>query len=134
MSFRWTDYLGVAKNLAGYAQHWTDVTEACQRSAISRAYYAAFCEARGRLIRCEGKNVPNSGESHRIVPEHFEQSGDKRKKTVGQNLRRLLVSRCKADYDDTMAGLQKESVWAVNVAEFVLKQLTEVYDGDADGG
>ena len=41
MSFDWSEYLDLARELAKFS-------EAGQRSAISRAYYAAFCTARYR--------------------------------------------------------------------------------------
>jgi uncharacterized protein (UPF0332 family) len=49
MSFNCSDYLDLARELIGQ----TDITaseEAKLRSAISRAYYAAFIQARNHLL------------------------------------------------------------------------------------
>ena len=43
MAFDWTEYLTLAQELVQREE------EACLRSAISRAYYAAFGKARERL-------------------------------------------------------------------------------------
>lgn len=48
MSFNWSEFLGLAQELAGHeAQPYGE--EATSRAAISRAYYAALCSARNHL-------------------------------------------------------------------------------------
>ena len=49
MSFVWSDYLDLAKELLGSAVG-SPIEEAKLRSAISRAYYAVFNEARNYLV------------------------------------------------------------------------------------
>jgi len=48
MSFDWADYLTLAQELADQAAS-SQSTEAKLRSAISRAYYAAFCKESNHL-------------------------------------------------------------------------------------
>jgi RNA-splicing ligase RtcB len=53
MPFDWREYLNLARQLAGlqgsdYSQ------EAVERSAVSRAYYAAFCWARNYAEKNRG--------------------------------------------------------------------------------
>ena len=45
MSFDWSEYLNLAKKLIR-AGSTLSANEACQRTAISRAYYAVYCQAR----------------------------------------------------------------------------------------
>jgi len=63
--FRWADYYDLAEELI---KRMGD--EAAERSAVSRAYYAAFGSARGYLIR-QGVVVPKAGPAHRIAWERF---------------------------------------------------------------
>ncbi len=48
MSFNWDDYLFLAQELATHPSNFPN-QEARLRSAISRAYYSAFCKARDFL-------------------------------------------------------------------------------------
>lgn len=48
MSFDWSEYLNVAKELAGVETSAAS-QEAKLRAAITRAYYAAFIKARNHL-------------------------------------------------------------------------------------
>lgn len=70
MSFDWTQYLFLAQELtkgsASSSNH-----EAMLRSAISRAYYAAFCSARNFLRDHKKKVIPLTAEAHRIVKDIF---------------------------------------------------------------
>lgn len=45
MAFDWREYLELAKELVSQANSGYSA-EAAERSAVSRAYYAAFCHAR----------------------------------------------------------------------------------------
>jgi len=104
MSFDWTEYLNLAQDLAGQKVA-PPTKEAKSRSAISRAYYAAFCKARNHLRDKEGCLIPCTGDAHRIVRDTFKDSPDSRRKKIGVNLNRLREDRRKADYDDSMKSL-----------------------------
>lgn len=104
MIFDWSDYLHLAEDLAGRAVV-PPSQEAKLRSAISRAYYAAFCKARNFLRDKKGDTrIPSGGEAHRYVRNRFKTSGDKSYKSIGANLNRLRLDRGKADYDDTISN------------------------------
>ena len=66
MSFDWSDYLNVARELAGHP-NVEPGEEARFRSAISRAYYTALCCARNHLIHKEARRDLES-DVHRTSP------------------------------------------------------------------
>jgi hypothetical protein len=93
MPFDWALYLQTAKTLASQAGD-----EAALRSAVSRAYCAAFGVAATRM-KVEGKNVPASGEAHQEIWKYFESAGDMYRRQIGQNGKRLRYRRNQADYE-----------------------------------
>ena len=96
-SFNWRDYFVLAKNLLGRSD------EASLRSAVSRAYYAAFCTARNYAI-LKGFQSMATGKDHQLVEQFY--SGQKSAKTIATNLGRLRISRNQCDYDDAVNNLQ----------------------------
>lgn len=107
MSFNWLQYLGLAQQLAGKAQIST-TQESRLRSAISRAYYAAFILARNYLRDEESISIPER-QSHKFVIEQFKNSSEEVRQKIGKNLARLRFSRNKADYDDNFERLPEET-------------------------
>jgi uncharacterized protein (UPF0332 family) len=96
--FDWFEYFDLARNLARQND------EASQRSAVSRAYYAAFCSARNRLRQEQGA-IPKTDKVHQIVWEQFENSTEKKRKQLAQYGKRLRRERNKVDYDDEIRNL-----------------------------
>jgi uncharacterized protein (UPF0332 family) len=96
MPFDWKEYLELAKSLQnnqgnGYSQ------EATFRSAISRAYYGAFCHARN-FIRDRAGFIPyNNAEDHSRVRRHFQRQG---KPDISDSLNNLRRWRNTCDYQD----------------------------------
>lgn len=94
MSFDWLEYLNLAQELAGQATKPSS-QEAKLRSAVSRAYYAAFCEARNHL-RGEGHSIPRFN-PHRYVIDQFLDSPDRVRNedrgTLGPSAKRSKQSR-----------------------------------------
>lgn len=123
MSFDWSEYLNLAQELAGQATSPSS-QEAKLRSAISRAYYAAFCKARNHLRDAEKHSIPRGGEAHPYVRDQFKKSANRVRREVGENLNRLRIDRNKADYDDTMAGLPATSKRALRRARRVISRVT----------
>ena|SRR6266446_4970877 len=115
MAFDWALYLGIARTLAAQS---TD--EAALRSAISRAYYAAFGVASIRM-RIDGKNVPDTGDAHRVLWEHFESANDKFRRKIGQDGKRLRWRRRQADYNATAKVSTSEVTDSVRTAESILR-------------
>ncbi|MHB8627077.1 MAG: HEPN domain-containing protein [Aggregatilineales bacterium] len=78
--------------------------EAKSRAAISRTYYAAFCQARSSLeYKDKDTAIATMGDSgiHGYVINQFRDSHDRDRKIIGRNLNLLRIERNKADYQDT---------------------------------
>lgn len=103
MSFNWSEYLGLAQQLAGKAQI-SATQESRLRSAISRAYYAAFILARNYLRDRSGLTIPRQ-EGHKYVIDQFKNAPNPTSKKIGESLKRLRFNRNKADYDDSVVNL-----------------------------
>jgi len=108
MAFNWEEYLILAKELIGQTSRPT-AEEARLRCAISRAYYAAFCETRDYLIANERfAFVPRGrGGVHQQIRAHLEQlatvASPKRQKVLKRmaaRLQDLAQKRVIADYEE----------------------------------
>ena len=86
------DFLPLAKQLA------TGSTEAEWRSAISRAYYAAFHVAR-ELLQDLGFTVPRAERAHVYLSRRLSNSGDAQVQRAGSDLNTMRGERNQADYD-----------------------------------
>jgi uncharacterized protein (UPF0332 family) len=103
MSFNWVDFLTLADALVRDPNS-PGPEEASLRSAISRAYYAAFHVARN-FGRDRGEFIPTgTGQDHWLVMNHFRSSPDRIRRKIGLDLDRLYDNRASADYDDVLAG------------------------------
>lgn len=101
MIFDWTD-LWVLANALMRDPSSPGPEEGALRSAISRAYYAAFCNARN-LARDRGEFTPTgSGRDHQLVREHFENSSCQIRRKISADLDRLRDNRNRADYNDVL--------------------------------
>jgi len=121
MNFEWSDYLELARELAGQTASPAG-TEARLRSAISRAYYAAFCKCRNHLPDV-GTQLPQGPAIHQFVRDEFKDSTDKKRKKIGNDLDRLRADRNKADYDDSISGLGKMVYMDIELAEQIINAL-----------
>jgi uncharacterized protein (UPF0332 family) len=72
--------------------------EADWRSAVSRAYYAAFHVAR-RLLSDVGFRVPRGERAHAYLWLRLSNCGDTQAESAGRSLQRLRRNRNEADYD-----------------------------------
>jgi hypothetical protein len=92
MPFDWVQYLILARTLGS-----ATAAEPSLRSAISRAYYAAYKIAEHY---CEDKGIPieNNGKSHQDVWDAFLKKGGTTFTRVYDNGDRLRRKRVKADY------------------------------------
>jgi uncharacterized protein (UPF0332 family) len=115
--FNWIMYLQLAKDLIKR----TD--EASQRSAVSRAYYAAFCSARNRLRDREGATIPKTSAAHSAVWDEFQSSAEIRRRQIGQLGHRLKRARAKVDYDDNVPGLSQLAEDAMEEADKLISIL-----------
>jgi uncharacterized protein (UPF0332 family) len=87
-----TGFLDVADDLS------TGQREADWRSAISRAYYAAFHKAR-RLLWQNDFVVPRGDQAHAYLWLRLSNSGHPDVENAGADLGRLRTVRNRADYD-----------------------------------
>ena len=117
MPFDWRDYLSLAQELSQRQD------KAALRSAISRAYYAAFCSARNYL-RQQGAAIPPTEASHKVVWEMYQQKG-KTHAAIYQSGNRLKTRRRQADYEDQVGNLATEATAALNDARNVFYWLAK---------
>jgi len=126
MSFDWAEFLTLAEALLRDPNS-PGPEEASLRSAISRAYYAAYCSARN-LARDGGEiTLTHTGRDHWLVQKHFQDSPNPVRRKIGADLDRLRDYRRQADYKDSLddsAGSQ--AGFSVRVARNVLKTLSSL--------
>jgi uncharacterized protein (UPF0332 family) len=120
MSFDWAEYLDIAKVVAKSGIFLSE--EAAFRCAISRAYYAAFCSSRNLSLK-RGAILKKTGEDHRLVPEYFRKSSDKRHKKIASKLKRLKDNRLEADYEDAISNYKYLWQLSLNDADYIIRIL-----------
>lgn len=112
----WRDFLSLAARLAA------DPTEADWRTAVSRAYYAAFHVARALLA---GLNftVPRADRAHQYLVFRLSNCGESAAEHAGRDLETLRRLRNRADYDDAPSVTQPQAAAAVRLAEGIIQVL-----------
>ena len=85
-------YLNIAKELAGITTT-TANQEAKFRAAISRAYYAAFIQARNHLRDREGSSIPRTSDAHKYVSDQFDLSSEPLRQLVAEMVRLRIYRR-----------------------------------------
>lgn len=121
MSFDWSEYLKVARELAGQPTA-PPTEEAKLRSAISRAYYAAFIKARNFLQDKDGATIPFQN-SHQYVINQFRISTVGIRQKIGNRLLRLRIARNQADYNNIVPRLAEDTLEALTLARRVIAAL-----------
>jgi len=118
------DFLAVAEELI------EGDTEAHWRSAVSRAYYAAFHVARLLMGRC-GFRVPESDRAHAYLGHRLNNAGHDGASQAGRRLDLLRDLRNEADYD-LWRGLSRGDADArVEMARSVIEALEAAEADDA---
>lgn len=118
--FDWSGYLELASELMKN-QH----NEACQRSAISRVYYAFYCKARNKLSDI-GVETPRI-DGHQFVWETYSEADDVSTKKIGTTGSRLRRRRVKADYENVYPSkVERDAEIQLKEAEEILKSLDDV--------
>jgi uncharacterized protein (UPF0332 family) len=120
MPFDWKEFLNLSRFLAGQSAAGLDV-EAAHRSAVSRAYYAAFCHARNYAQDREGFAPEYDSSDHQGVRNHLRSragfSG------IPSKLDALRQRRNRSDYNDSVPSLSNDLAAAMREAEDVLARL-----------
>ena len=117
--FDWHGYLRLAHELADRDD------EAAQRSAISRAYYAAFSLAR-QLLESEGVPLDAEGSIHSQVWDTFRNSADDVRYYIGIDGKGLRNFRNSADYENEFVDVRKRTGQAIRKAESIVSSLVRV--------
>jgi uncharacterized protein (UPF0332 family) len=118
-SFDWADYLAFARDVRD--EDCAD--EACQRSAVSRAYYAAFHAASAYLLSKQETVQTQGGDSHAAVWTALK-SGRWRKPKAAARADGLKRARIQADYRTEFSGDLTDAVdKAIRDAEFILTEV-----------
>jgi uncharacterized protein (UPF0332 family) len=98
------------------------LSEAEWRSAVSRAYYAAFHVARNLFETC-GFRVPQAEQAHGYLWLRLSNSGHPDIDQIGPQLRRLRSDRNWADYDLHHPLPQEMALSSVSRASDIIKLL-----------
>jgi len=112
----WRDYLSLADRLAAAT------TEADWRSAVSRAYYAAFHVAR-QLLANLNFAIPRADRAHQYLVFRLSNCGESAIEQAGRDLETLRRLRNRADYDDVPAITQPQAAAGVRLAEGIVQVL-----------
>lgn len=115
--FAWPDYLVLAQHLAQRDD------EASQRSAISRAYYAAFHVARRHVMQTHPEVIlPRHGAVHDVVWTTLER-GAREERAAAHGGKRLRQKRTLADYELVGLSFPSDGRQAIAWAEAVVRSL-----------
>jgi uncharacterized protein (UPF0332 family) len=106
MSFDWNKFLDLAQELLEQAKS-LDVAlfedkEAKFRTAVSRAYYSAYRQAKNYLVE-NGEYYPSNAQKdndHLYVRDSFWDVANPTRNEIARDLKRLRADRNKCDYDD----------------------------------
>ncbi|MCS6773433.1 MAG: hypothetical protein RMM31_08575 [Anaerolineae bacterium] len=118
-AFDWRTYLHLAQVLLAQADR-SPLQEAYQRSAVSRAYYAAFCHARNWAQTRLGFRPRGTAADHFGLKEHLAQSGASHFISAANLLDRLRKLRNQCDYEDKLPDLPVLAPSALQIAQQIL--------------
>ena len=118
MSFNWTKYIRLADELL----KGTD--ESYYRSAISRAYYGAFCITRDRVNYSDYRK----SDVHSRVADKYATSNDEDERIIGSILIKLRKARNNADYNSNETIRKDYAERMVNSAKSILEILEILND------
>jgi uncharacterized protein (UPF0332 family) len=115
-AFDWIQYLVLARDLG------TRADEAALRSAVSRAYYAAYNAANAYCANNNIQIFKNKG-SHEDLWDAFLRQGDLISGTVHTKGDRLRFRRTKADYHSEVSGLASMAEQSLQDSHDILRSL-----------
>lgn len=124
MSFDWSGYLGLARELAGVSTN-SSSEEAKLRSAISRAYYAAFVLSRNHLVDKEGIDVPMV-DAHTYVVNEYRSNHKRWYQTIGIHLKNMRDYRNKVDYEDLLLDDKGRPISLAKTTKDIIKWAEQV--------
>lgn len=119
MVFNWHDYLRLAEILVR-GERPENLAEAIYRTAVSRAYYAAFCLTRNYAEDKLGYRRKGNHKEHGELREYLKKQG---KVKMASRLNRLRSWRNKCDYKDRVSELHQLAHKAIREAQQVLREI-----------
>lgn len=119
--FEWASYHTLARELAARSND-----EAALRTAVSRAYYAAFCRARN-FLRREGVDTDDM-RSHRALWSRYVVHSDPSYQAIGDLGDYIRRHRILADYGDEFPNLAPAAEETVLIADRLLRSLSTLED------
>jgi uncharacterized protein (UPF0332 family) len=109
------------RDFLALAQTWIKrTTEAEWRSAVSRAYYAAFHVAR-QFMEDLGFLVPRGDQAHAYLWLRLSNSGDVQLQIAGSDLSILRRDRNRSDYEVKVTVLHANALLQVQAAARIIK-------------
>lgn len=118
MAFDWKEFLGLAIELTGRTGSGYSA-EAADRTAVSRAYYAAFCWARNYAESRLGFRRTGRAQDHTHLRKHLTRRG---KPQMASRLNRLRGWRNNCDYDDQVPDIGNLVKSALKTADKVIQE------------
>jgi hypothetical protein len=120
--FDWRDYLDLANGLSDPIGTIASMqlTEASHRSAVSRAYFAAFCHARNHAVQHLGYVARHAVSDHGRLRHHFRRLG---MIDVAERLDDLRAWRNEVDYNDIVPNMPSTLSDALRESAAVIHRL-----------
>jgi uncharacterized protein (UPF0332 family) len=118
-AFDWREYLELAKALADM-KGVESFQEAAQRSAVSRAYFAAFCWARNYTETEGGFKPSRDAAVHKELRSYLENQG---RSDIASALNRLRMWRNICDYEDEVSELDKLVSASLSEAKKIIENM-----------
>jgi hypothetical protein len=72
-------------------------------------------------MKADGRNVPSTGDAHKILWDYFESANDKFRRKIGQDGKRLRWRRRQADYDAFAKVSNSEAIGSLKTAEAIIR-------------
>lgn len=123
MSIECSDFLGLSDFLLASG----GVQEIYSRSALGRAYYSVYHEAR---LKADQMNLPdapgaaNIGEHKRLVLRY--KAGSKRLKVIGGMLDKMRTVRSTVDYTLEASYCRQDALKDIKVCRTIIGELTKI--------
>lgn len=121
--FDWNEFLALAQSLA------TNSDDASIRSAISRAYYSAYNQARIRLP-ADVAPIMRDDSSHKQIWDIYGRCSAKAARAVNSKSRKLKGLRVSADYREGEHLGKEEAELAIALCQQILSDLQKLKDSD----
>jgi uncharacterized protein (UPF0332 family) len=118
MPFDWQDYFSLASTLNN--QEPGTLLEAKCRSAVSRAYYAAFCLAREKAVSKGDFHPTYTGDDHGLIVMYYK---NKSEPGIVSKLQSLRLWRNNCDYRNDVRNFTAISNNAITYAKNLLSEL-----------